>query len=211
MIIKHPQARDRALPALIDAFLANLAHENHSAHTRRAYAADLKRFASLLYGAGRGDHRRRAALVLRHAGPPRADDTGAQTGGAGQFPRVSVPQRAHRCHAGSAGRARPPRPPDAARHRSARGGDDPRDHPRDAATRSSAVPAHGRDGPARRRGPRAVRRGSRPDARRRAPKRRRQGEPPAHRVPRRSRATPTQPPHHASPVEVYVSRHMTRA
>ncbi len=54
MIIKHPRARDRALPALIDAFLANLAHENHSAHTRRAYAADLKRFASFYTGSADG-------------------------------------------------------------------------------------------------------------------------------------------------------------
>ena len=47
---QHPQAPDRALPPLIAAFLAGLAHERRSPHTRRAYAADLALFASFYAG-----------------------------------------------------------------------------------------------------------------------------------------------------------------
>jgi integrase/recombinase XerD len=50
MIIAHPQAQDGAVDALIDAFLADLAHSNRSIHTRRAYTTDLARFASFYRG-----------------------------------------------------------------------------------------------------------------------------------------------------------------
>jgi site-specific recombinase XerD len=54
MIIAHPRAQDQSLRGLIDAFLANLEHENRSPHTRRAYASDLARFASFYRGAADG-------------------------------------------------------------------------------------------------------------------------------------------------------------
>jgi integrase/recombinase XerD len=50
MITAHLPAQDRSLQALIAAFLANLQQENRSPHTRRAYAADLARFASFYTG-----------------------------------------------------------------------------------------------------------------------------------------------------------------
>jgi integrase/recombinase XerD len=50
MIIEHPRVRERSLDALVADFLADLAHGNRSAHTRRAYAADLARFASFYTG-----------------------------------------------------------------------------------------------------------------------------------------------------------------
>jgi integrase/recombinase XerD len=48
------QAHERMLPALVEVFLADLAHENRSLHTRRAYAADLARFCSFYTGPAEG-------------------------------------------------------------------------------------------------------------------------------------------------------------
>ncbi len=50
MIIAHPQAREPLLRAMIDDFLTDLAQSNRSVNTRRAYAADLARFASFYAG-----------------------------------------------------------------------------------------------------------------------------------------------------------------
>jgi len=50
VILEHPNVRDRSLEDLIAAFLADLAHSNRSAHTRRAYAVDLTRFSSFYKG-----------------------------------------------------------------------------------------------------------------------------------------------------------------
>jgi len=54
MIVAHPQVCDRSLEAMIDDFLADLAQSNRSVHTRRAYAADLTRFASFYTGPASG-------------------------------------------------------------------------------------------------------------------------------------------------------------
>src|SRR5262249_9240830 len=54
MIIEHPTVHVRSLADLIAAFLSDLAQRNRSAHTRRAYAADLARFASFYVGTVEG-------------------------------------------------------------------------------------------------------------------------------------------------------------
>lgn len=50
MGLVHPTVQDGPLLPLIDAFLADLAHQRRSPHTQRAYAADLARFASFHAG-----------------------------------------------------------------------------------------------------------------------------------------------------------------
>ena len=50
MIITHPQVRERPLEAAVDDFLTDLAQSNRAASTRRAYAADLARFAAFYAG-----------------------------------------------------------------------------------------------------------------------------------------------------------------
>jgi len=54
MIVAHPQVCDRSLEAMIDDFLTDLVQSNRSVHTRRAYAADLTRFASFYTGPASG-------------------------------------------------------------------------------------------------------------------------------------------------------------
>jgi site-specific recombinase XerD len=48
------EAGERPLPALAEAFLADLAYQNRSLHTRRAYAADLALFCSFYTGPAAG-------------------------------------------------------------------------------------------------------------------------------------------------------------
>lgn len=57
MIVEPPAARtpqDPPAAAVVEAFVADLAQANRSVHTRRAYAADLTRFAAFYRGPARG-------------------------------------------------------------------------------------------------------------------------------------------------------------